>query len=867
MNETFNKLKTSIFVSFLFSFTLLFFGPSIIIISNSPEFSYTYYDILPYLIIIPLLLSLIISVLVCFLKKPVYEKIVLIIFAVGVLVWIQGNILVWNYGVFDGRSIDWSRHRFEEIIDILIWIGLIILVIKYSKFILSIIKQISIVLIIVQIVTLVPFFIGKPLVSQTNHYVIKEDKKFDFSKDKNIIVFLLDSFQTDVFNEIINEDNKYKEMFQGFTYFRNSLGGYPFTDISIPLILTGEYYENKTPYDKWLRDVYTNSSITNTLHKEGFDVEIYLNSSKSVYIDENILANFEKTKLNINQFAEVYDVALFRYLPTPLKKLIYNNQEWFLQKNVKVDESKKYEVKSKTLDAKNVKRSVILQFIDSFLYYTNSNNTKNTFKFYYLCFPHWPLTLNENFEHGDMEINRDNYKRSCKAALKILDLAMKKLQEEEIYDNTMILVLGDHGAGFQGQEFILQDGMPANKNTDTVTDNYRITALPLVLIKPFNTNERLKISDAPVSLMDVPKTIITELGIEANFPGISMFEIDESVQRERRFMRYSSIEPPYYGDMYEYIVSGYGWLNESWEPTYRKYTSKGIIENKPTNIEIGQTLTFGKDGNVLPYLKNGWSNPENIITWTLGDKASLYIPLYTNDDIIMEIDALPYLASGKIREQKVNVVVNGEKITELRYSKNSNNEKYVFIPGELIKDSDFTIDFEFQNAASPFEMKESDDARKLALAFKSIAFNKITKYAFGDDITFGKDGNYSGYQPNGWYSPGDGHNWSMEKASLTIPIDETESDLMLTINFINFLHEGKSVNIFVNGQKVGDWSFDNQNTEQASILINNNLLKDDKLEVMFEVIGAKSPKEIGYNDDERVLGVCLKSIVVQETDK
>ena len=83
----------------------------------------------------------------------------------------------------------------------------------------------------------------------------------------------------------------------------------------------------------------------------------------------------------------------------------------------------------------------------------------------------------------------------------------------------------------------------------------------------------------------------------------------------------------------------------------------------------------------------------------------------------------------------------------------------------------------------------------------------------------------------------------MEKASLTIPIDETESDLMLTINFINFLHEGKSVNIFVNGQKVGDWSFDNQNTEQASILINNNLLKDDKLEVMFEVIGAKSPKK------------------------
>jgi len=867
MNEKYNKFKNSIYASLLFSFTLLFFGPSVIFISNTQEFSYTYFDILPYLIIIPLLLSLFLSTLVYFLKNAIHEKIVLIIFAVGVLFWIQGNILVWNYGIFDGRGIDWSKHWFKEVADILVWIGLIILVIKKSRFLLGVVKQISIGLIIAQIVTLIPFFIGKPLVSDNNHYIIKEDKKFDFSKDKNIIVFLLDSFQTDAFNEIINEDSKYKEMFQGFTYFRNSVGGYPFTDISIPLILTGEYYENKIPYDKWLRDVYTNSSITSTLHKEGFDVEVYLNSSKSVYIDENILTNFEKSKLNINQFAEVYDVALFRYLPTPLKKLIYNNQEWFLQKNAKVDESKEYEVKSKTLDAKNVKRSVILQFIDSFLYYTNSNNTKNTFKFYYLCFPHWPLTLNENFEHGDMEINRDNYKQACKAALKIIDLAMKKLQEEEIYDNTMILVLGDHGAGFQGQEFILQDGMPANKNTDTVTDNYRIAALPLVLVKPFNTNDNLKISDAPVSLMDVPKTIITELGIEANFPGVSMFEVDESEQRERRFMQYGSVEPPYYGDMNEYIISGYGWLNESWESTYRKYTSKGIIENKPTKVEIGQTLTFGKDGNVLPYLKNGWSGPENNFTWTLGDKASLYIPLFTNEDIIMEVDAFPYLASGKINEQKVNIFINGEKLTELRYSNNSNEEKHIFIPGELIKDSGFTINFEFQNAASPFEMNESDDIRKLALAFKSLTFNKSISYVFGNDITFGNGGNYTGYQPNGWYSPSEGHNWSMDKASLTIPVDKTESDLLLTINYINFLQEGKSVNVFVNGQKAGDWAFDKQNAEQASILINNNLLKDDKLEVMFEVIGAKSPKEIGYNDDERVLGVCLKSIVVQETDK
>lgn len=696
---------------------------------------------------------------------------------------------------------------------------------------------------------------------------MNEETKYDYSKGRNVVVFLLDSFQTDAFQEIINEDEKYKEMFNGFTYFRNSLGGYPFTDISIPLILTGQYYDNQIEYNEWLKDVYTNSSITNTLQKEGFNVEIYLDASKCVYLDESTAANFEKSHFNYKQLAKLYDVAFFRYAPTLLKEVIYNDQEWLLQKIIKDDESKDYIVKSGILDAESVKKSKDLQFIDSFIYNANSNSTKDTFKFYKLLIPHWPLNLNEDLQYGKMAVNRNNYKQACKADLKIIDLAIKKLQEEEIFDNTMVLVLGDHGAGFQGQKFVLQEGMPTINETDIISDNLRAAALPLILVKPFNTSEELKTSDAPVSLVDVPRTILDQLGIDSDFPGKSMFKIDESEQRERRFMQYSSVESPYYGDMYEYIVSGYSWLNESWNPTYRKYTSKGIIENKPQEVDFGQELSFRKDGNALPYLKNGWSSAENNFTWTSANKVSLYIPLATSDDIIMKINAAPYLASGKIKEQNVNISVNGEKLTSLSYSQNDTGEKYVFIPEYLIKDSAVTIEFEFPNAASPLEMKESKDVRRIALRFYSITFSKSIKYAFGNKITFGTGGNFTMYQPTGWYSPGEEHNWSMEKASVILPVDKTNSDLLLTLDFVSYLHKGKKVDVFVNGYKAGEWDFADQNMEQVSVLIKSDLLKENSQKIEFRITGAKSPKELGVNDDVRVLGIGVKSLVLQEVSK
>ena len=39
------------------------------------------------------------------------------LFALAGLVWLQGNILVWDYGPLDGRSISWTVNRSRGFID------------------------------------------------------------------------------------------------------------------------------------------------------------------------------------------------------------------------------------------------------------------------------------------------------------------------------------------------------------------------------------------------------------------------------------------------------------------------------------------------------------------------------------------------------------------------------------------------------------------------------------------------------------------------------------------------------------------------------------------------------------------------------
>lgn len=574
-----NKISTSLFVSAFFSLTLLFFGPSAIYFTNVFEFFSSYSEISYLLIITTLICTVLLTIILSFLKKTIYKKAISILVTLSFLLWLQGNILKWDYGVFDGSDIDWQKNIFLGLIDVSIWIGFFILAIIKSSFIFKFSKKLCFAFLLIQSLSLIITFIDAPKVEGRKFIKIEQSSRFEFSSKKNIILIILDTFQTDVFQELLLEDPQQKKIFKDFTYFRNALGGFPTTKASVPLILTGSYYENLEPYYEFIKKVYTSNSLPKVLKENGYGVHLFPLPG-NVYFREDIANNFVRKKSLDKKVlidtAFIYDIVLFRYLPHFFKKYIWNDQSWLLKdisiNNLQIKSSKKERLREILKKRKKLNRRTDQLFFSLMKTRINMNSSLPTFKFYHLMGLHPPLKLNRNCEFKKQGFTRENYKNQAICLLSSINGFLNTLKETGIYNNSMIVIIGDHGPGNWGLENI-NIKLTKYNNIKTAQSESLLKiksgALPLFLVKQFKSSERseINISDAPVSLSDIPKTILSELQIQNKFSGVSVFSLKETDVRRRRYLYHSKFRTSkigYLDKMTEYFVTGFSWIDQSW---------------------------------------------------------------------------------------------------------------------------------------------------------------------------------------------------------------------------------------------------------------------------------------------------------------
>jgi len=539
------------------------------------------------------------------------------------------------------------------------------------------------------------------------NFFLNEESKYVFSQDKNVIVVVLDTFQTDVFQELINENPGYKKDFAGFTYFRNSLGGYPSTFLSIPLILTGQYYDNSQPEREYLKDAFSSISLPFVLKKEGYRVDLFTDS-RLIYLNNEIASNITKNGSNFYYVSHLYNVSFFRAAPHYAKKYFY------VVKGI-TEGSEPYEGD--------------LSFAQKIVTETRLGGDLPTFKFYHLWATHPPFNYDESLEPKKIEFTRAGYKSQAKGAMMIVKRLLDTFKKEGIYDNTMFVIVGDHGTGASGSFGLNLEasGYKQEHSAEALTTSVETVAsgLPLILVKPFKSQGDLKISDAPVSLSDVAKTIFSELDIDVNSPGRSMFSVQESEERKRRFLKYQweneNIKNDYLSAMEEYFVQGFSWLQESWKPSYHRFTQDGVVDTSPPKYQYGVPITFGLNGNSTAFQGTGWGSPEDGFIWTIDHNASMIIPVdMPTKDIKLKVSMFP-LVGGVIESQVVEVHINGNTLGEWNVS---NDGEYILtIPKEIINEEKVTLEFRIPKATSPISLKIGDDQRILGIAVKKIVMN------------------------------------------------------------------------------------------------------------------------------------------------
>jgi len=563
------KLLNTAGVLFCFFITLFIYLPVIIYFPNHSIFQFFFKDLIFFTSALTLIFTAIFSPIVATFKSTLHHKLISIIFSITVLLWLQGTFLVWHYGPLDGSTINWNFYWYYGLIDSCLWIIVLVVVLIKSTLIYRLARQFAIILILGQLISISILYFSVDIdTSNLKSYYVDETSKYNFSKENNVILLVLDEFQSDIFQEIINMDESYIDIFDGFVYFRNTLAGFNFTELAIPAILTGKMYDNSIPRSSFLKHSFLNSSLPKVLKDNGFRVDLFpwLGwANESIYFNERICSNFRRlsfvhrvtNKNEIFQLLLIIDLSLFRSLPHYVKSFIYNDHEWFLSGLFK-----QY-IFGGFVDKK---------FVEEALLKARYSTDKDMFKFYHFRGVHVPLRINEEFKITPMEYNRLNYTKQAKALLKICKLFFDKLKQIGVYDNSLIIVAGDHGSGRSEEMYIKVD---TDKNSEFLNKKGKISnfqkdkarGIPLMLVKRAFSKGPLKINNSPVSLTDIPATIISECQIKENLSGTSIFQLQENINRKRYYgaFNYKKKRSEFVAPIKMYVVDGFCWENDSWD--------------------------------------------------------------------------------------------------------------------------------------------------------------------------------------------------------------------------------------------------------------------------------------------------------------
>lgn len=652
-----------------------------------------------------------------------------ILFMLGLLVWLQGNILVWKYGELNGQAIDWSRNAWRGWVDGTIWIGLMAAAFLGRKKIYGVAPVVSMVLLTLQCGFVVLTSVRDPRIWDKAATLDSPKKIFEFSTRQNVIHIICDTFQADVFQEIIDEDAGVRSALDGFTFFKETTGPAPKTFLSLTALLSGQEYKNDIPLSAFANTIYQGKTIPNVLYDRGYSIDTVGfaggmkkgRPSDSYSIPRPYLSGSQRPSAQNAAF--LLDLALMRSVPHVFKKAVYHDQLWLvsrlLHRRVPEEMSTPYFSE--------------VAFIRDLTDHLSVVRSAPAYKYFHFMATHLPYIVNGDcgYAGATLKNDRENTTRQSRCFFRCLMEFLGKLRSSGIYDSSLIIIHGDHGTTWtpiRGKNMAVP--LDGDLGQDGLFPIILGNANPLLLVKPPFRNAPMAISQAQTQLTDIPATISALLDLPETFPGRSVYSVTPTETRDRRFYYHRLLPQKYFEALEEYVIRGPLLDKSSWrlEATYYPPVGgKGPGQGPsfhPPPLAWGSIIRFGRSGNAQPYQTGGWSAPEDDFTWTNGHNASLLIPMEPTRSTSVRLTAsfAPFLAAGIVKIQKVNVLINGQKAGEWNITTGGVQELTLTIPKGLLGAADtLYITFDMPDAISPKSIGAGKDRRVLGIALRTLA--------------------------------------------------------------------------------------------------------------------------------------------------
>ena len=503
-----NRILLSLGVAAFFSMTILFVAPCEIVAGGQNDLVFRLGDVWGLFALTTCACTFLVTAFMALFRGKAYTVVLAFVFAIGLCCYIQAMFLNAGLPSADGRAVDWwGSHGSMMVISGLVWLvvvmGLLLTAFFNQKVLRVIAGCLSVVLIAIQVVGVVSlFFDDSQNHSESGSIAITETGLYDLSEKNNVVVIILDYFDTRTLVDLADQDPSVFDEMEGFTWYQNSAGVMIPTGFALPYLMSGVTPSSAQDINDYLIDRYTKSTFLEDLHGSGYSTGIYTTTFGGSYLTDDQAKVEIFDNIGNAHALRTMDINGFGVCKMMLKASLYRDMPWVFKPRFRfyTDDVNR---ESLVLTADQSPDDT-LYIMDDARYFDrlkrfrlsiNQDNGEGAFRMIHLNGGHAPYTINDKGEY----VGEGNSSKEMQAtgALLMASTYLRYMKDAGVYDDATIVITADHG------DWAASMDLPTEATS------------PILLVKkPRAGFDPIKVSHAPVSHADYFATVLNAMGQE-----------------------------------------------------------------------------------------------------------------------------------------------------------------------------------------------------------------------------------------------------------------------------------------------------------------------------------------------------------------